>query len=160
MTIAAPEAASATSILNLGGNDADTATHHLLAHAIRLGATDLFLCSNEQHVLVQERHLGIMRPIAVLSPEQGRRLVTLIKTRGELDITERRRPQDGRWIYQHDDAAGSVFDIRISVIPTSHGEDIALRLFDRSSKLYTLDGLGLMRQQRQTLAATLEAPAD
>ena len=150
-------APSAPTMLDLAADSAETAAQNLLTHAIKIGASDLFLCSNEQHVLVQARHLGLMRPIAVLSCEQGRRLITLIKTRASLDIAERRRPQDGRWIYTHDDS-NAVFDLRLSLIPTAHGEDLAIRLFDRTSKLYTLDGLGLSRQQRQTLSATLESP--
>jgi type II secretory ATPase GspE/PulE/Tfp pilus assembly ATPase PilB-like protein len=157
MTIAAEPTATSTNLLDLAKDSAEIAAEHLITHAIKLGASDLFICSNEQHVLVQARHLGIMRPLAILSPEHGKRLITLIKTRSSLDIAERRRPQDGRWIYNHEDST-AVFDIRLSTIPTAHGEDMALRLFDRTSKLYTLDGLGLTRNQKQTLSATLESP--
>jgi type II secretory ATPase GspE/PulE/Tfp pilus assembly ATPase PilB-like protein len=159
ISTSAPVTSSSNTIalLDLATETADSAAELLLNYAIKIGASDLFLCSNEQHVLVQARHLGLMRPISVLSPEQGKRLITLIKTRANLDIAEKRRPQDGRWIYT-DDNTSSVFDIRLSLIPTAYGEDCALRLFDRTSQLYSLDGLGLTRSQRQTLAATLETP--
>ncbi len=136
----------------------EKAVDKLLHHAAGISASDLCFCCNEQHVLVQARHLGMMRPIAVLPSELGRRVITMIKTAAKLDLTERRRPQDGRWMYTHDDENGTVYDLRVSVIPTAFGEDMAIRLLDRTSKLYTLDNVGLLRQQRAALAGTLESP--
>ena len=150
---------AAIALLNVNADPIDTATDNLLAYATRLGASDVFLCSNEQHVIVQARHLGVMRPISVLPSELGKRMITLIKTRGNLDMAERRRPQEGRWIYTHEeDDVAQVFDVRISTIPTAFGEDMALRMIDRSSKLFTLNNLGLTRHQQSILCATLESP--
>ncbi|MCL2648004.1 MAG: GspE/PulE family protein [Phycisphaerales bacterium] len=145
-------------MLDLAADSPEVAAEKLFAVLFELGASDLFLCSNEQHVLALVRHLGIMRPIAVLMPDHGRRLITLFKIRASLDIAERRRPQDGRWFYVHDDAAQTHFDIRVSSIPTAYGEDLALRIFDRTSKLRDLPVLGLTRQQHQSLVAALDAP--
>ena len=146
-------------LIAVDDSSVEHAAGQILSQATRLHASDIFFCSNEQHVLVQVRHLGIVRPLAILQADQGRRIITLIKTRALLDLAERRRPQEGRWLYQ--DAGPdkeSTYDLRVSSIPTAFGEDLALRMLDRSNKRYTLDGIGLTRQQRQTLATTLESP--
>src|SRR4051812_7221375 len=76
--------------------DIDVMTGQMLTHAARLGASDIFLCHNEQHVLVQIRHLGVVRALTVLPLDQGKRIITLLKTNALLDLAERRRPQEGR----------------------------------------------------------------
>ena len=158
MTTATQPAPEVT-LLNVDADPTETAADNLLAYAARLGASDVFLCSNEQHVLVQARHLGIMRNISVLPSDLGKRVITLLKTRGTLDLAERRRPQEGRCSYQHEDNdATRTYDVRISTIPTAFGEDMALRLLERTTKLISLDALGLTRHQQSTLAETLESP--
>jgi len=151
---------SDVTLLNVDADPTETAVENLLAYATRLGASDLFICSNEQHVIVHARHLGVMRTISILPSDLGRRVITLIKTRGNLDLAERRRPQEGRWIYTHEDQTPDTrtFDIRISTIPTAFGEDLALRMLERTSKLLSLESLGLSSHQQATLSATLESP--
>jgi type II secretory ATPase GspE/PulE/Tfp pilus assembly ATPase PilB-like protein len=147
-------------LVTLDSPTIEGALEQLLGHATRLQASDVFLCTNEQHVLVQIRHLGIVRPLAILPLEQGKRMITLTKTRALLDLAERRRPQEGRWIYQPDGEGDGErsWDMRVSAIPTAHGEDVALRLLDRSSKLFTLDGIGMTRVQRNALTSALDSP--
>ena len=161
MTIAAEYSQSPDAgfpLLDVNDETVESALENLLGYAVRLGAGDLFLCTNDQHVRVEARHLGMMRSIAVLSAEVGRRMITLIKTRGLLDIAERRRPQEGRWIYMHEDDASNMFDLRISTIPTAFGEDMAIRLLERSNKRHQLDRLGMTREQNTALQATLDSP--
>jgi type II secretory ATPase GspE/PulE/Tfp pilus assembly ATPase PilB-like protein len=149
---------SPATLLTLALDSVETATQQVLAHASALQASDVFFSTNEQHVLVQVRHLGLIRPIAVLPLEQGKRVITGIKTKAMLDLAERRRPQEGRWIYEATEGVEKTYDLRVSIIPTAFGEDLALRLLDRSSKLYTLEGLGLTRSQRNLLTTSLDAP--
>jgi general secretion pathway protein E len=157
-TATAPTTRNHFPLLDVGHDAVEIATENLLAYAARLNAGDLFFCTNEQHVLVQARHLGVMRPISVLAPDFGKRMITLIKTRAGLDIAERRHPQEGRWLYTHDDGAPRVYDLRVSCIPTAFGEDMAVRMLERASTLHSLNNLGLTRQQQSALAATLESP--
>ncbi len=146
-------------LVALKGDSIEGVVEQLLAHAARLNASDVFLCTNEQCVVAQVRHLGVVRPMAVMPPEQGRRVITLIKTRTLLDLAEKRRPQEGRWIFHHQfEGASTVYDLRISTIPTAYGEDMSLRLLDRTSKLFTLDNLGMTRAQRNTLSGVLDSP--
>ncbi len=135
---------------------AEHAAAAIIDYAVKLNASDIFFGTNEQHVVVQVRHMGIVRPIAVLSHDHGRRIVTLIKTRAGMDLAERRRPLDARWRYEHDDGTG--WDLRIGTIPTIYGEDIAIRLLVREAKTFTIDNLGLTRPQRNALSAMISAP--
>jgi type II secretory ATPase GspE/PulE/Tfp pilus assembly ATPase PilB-like protein len=159
-TKTAPSAAANSGLVAIEGDSIEGATEQLLAHAAKLGASDIFFCSNEQCVVAQVRHLGVVRPIAVMPLEQGKRVITLIKTRTLLDLAEKRRPQEGRWIFHHqgEGGEGTVYDLRISTIPTAYGEDMALRLLDRTSKLFTLDSLGMTRSQRNILGGVLDSP--
>jgi type II secretory ATPase GspE/PulE/Tfp pilus assembly ATPase PilB-like protein len=147
-------------MVSLNAESIEGVTEQMLNHAARLCASDIFLCHNEQCVLVQIRHLGVVRPLTVLPLDQGKRVITLLKTNALLDLAERRRPQEGRWIYNHSNPDGTeaTYDLRVSSIPTAWGEDISLRLLNRNSTLYTLENLGLARDQRTLLSGVLESP--
>src|SRR3954470_7575555 len=103
------------------------AVERLIAHAVEMDASDIFIVSNEQHVAVLARHLGVVRPISVMDNEQGKRCLSHIKANSGMDLSEKRRPGDGRWIFERGGIDGAV-DIRINVIPTMYGEDVAMRL--------------------------------
>jgi general secretion pathway protein E len=135
----------------------DKAAAGLIEHGAELLVSDLFIATNESHVIVQARHLGTLRQLSVLPLELGRRCMAHIKAAAGMDITERRRPLDGRWIYQR--ASGPVLDLRINTIPTLYGEDLALRLLVRDAHLLALDNLGLLRKDHNQLLAMLNNPS-
>src|SRR5262245_39347446 len=124
----------------------------LLERASQLHASDLFLASSEDRVDVSVRHLGIIRPLAQLPLELGHRCIAHIKVMANMDVMERRHPQDGRWIHR---VAGSPVDLRVNTLPTLHGEDCALRLFLRSLPTLTLEDLGFLRSQLNDFLAML-----
>ena len=128
----------------------------LLERATRLHASDLFLASNPDGVDVSVRHLGILRPLARLPLELGHRCIAYVKVMANMDVAERRRPQDGRWIHQ---SPGSTIDLRVSTLPTLHGEACALRLFLRELPILTLEDLGFVRSQINDLSAMLNSPS-
>ncbi|HEX8915254.1 MAG TPA: ATPase, T2SS/T4P/T4SS family, partial [Humisphaera sp.] len=133
----------------------ETAVMVVIAKAVGLGASDLHLSSNpEGGVDVGIRHLGIIRPLASLPPELAKRSISHLKARAGLDIAERRRPQDGRWIQVVD---GKTVDLRIATVPTLHGEDVAIRLLVRNLERLRLDGLGLAASQLGQLRAMIRA---
>jgi type II secretory ATPase GspE/PulE/Tfp pilus assembly ATPase PilB-like protein len=135
----------------------EKAVQQLIDHAVNMGASDLFLAANEQHTAVLVRHLGIIRPISVLPVEFAKKAVSHIKSVAGMDITAHRRPADGRWIYRKDN--GDAVDLRISVIPTMYGEDFAMRLLTRGSTLYSLDKLGMGKDQFHAYTNMLSTPA-
>src|SRR3954470_18999648 len=136
---------------------ADQAIPKLIEHAVSMGCSDLFLVANDQHMGVQVRHLGIVRPISVLPADQAKRCLSHIKTASGMDITQTRRPMDGRWIYRRED--GSAVDLRINVIPTMYGEDFAIRLLARGNKLFQLENIGMGKEQYSAYSAMLHSPS-
>jgi len=90
-------------LLDVSKLPVDRAVAALVDRAVRVGASDLFFVTNEQHVAVQVRHLGIVRLLSVVSPETGRRYLAHIKAMSGMDLGgAARRPMDGRWIYESD----------------------------------------------------------
>src|SRR5262249_4492260 len=77
-----------------------------------------------------------------------------IKVLGQLDVSERRRPQDGRFSASID---GRSIDLRVAVLPTAHGEDVAVRILDRETGLMDLDRLGVAECQRAQLEGLVHA---
>jgi general secretion pathway protein E len=139
---------------DLAKKSPEEAVGALLDYARGLNASDLFLCTNEQEVIASVRHLGIIREVAKAPLDQGRRWMLHIKALAGIPLDVRRRPNEGRWMREHD---GHKTDLRISTIPTLHGEDFCIRLLDRETGLRQLDGLGMTRQQQNELVAMLNA---
>ncbi len=82
-------------------------------------------------------------------------IVSRFKVLGNMDIAERRVPQDGRMTFRSE---GRIADIRIATLPTVFGEKVTLRIVDRNSKLLTLDKLGMPEKQREAFYQTIKAP--
>ncbi len=135
----------------------ETAVAALIDHAATAGASDLFFCADEREVGVLVRHLGLLRPVCRLTGDHGRRCMSHIKATAGMDIAEKRRPLDGRWLLAR--PGKSTLDLRISTMPTMHGEDFTLRLLDRESRLLGLEQLGLVRRDFNQLMALLHNPS-
>ena len=135
----------------------DAAVDRLIEHAAAMRASDLFFTSNEQHVAVLVRHLGIVHPIAIVPSELGKKAMSHIKALSGMDLTEKRRPADGRWIFERSN--GDTVDLRINVIPTIYGEDFALRILARGSNLFNLDRIGMTAAQERLYRTMTDAPS-
>lgn len=114
--------------------------------------SDLFLLSEEGGVRVAFRRMGGIETVAALSPDAGRGLITVLKAESGIDLGDRRRPHEARHIQSIGDR---VIDLRISIIPTLHGEDVCCRLLDRKFGLRTLDQIGLTRSELNKMQAML-----
>jgi type II secretory ATPase GspE/PulE/Tfp pilus assembly ATPase PilB-like protein len=128
----------------------------LIEYAAQLGVSDLFFNTNEDGVEVAARHLGLLRRICVLPPETGRRCISFIKTNADMNISERRRPMDGRWLFNR--SSGQRLDLRINTIPTLHGEDMTVRILDQQYRLLGIDQLGLDQTLYNQLLKILHSP--
>lgn len=144
-------------LINLDRLQAEEAVERVIERAVDLGASDVFFCSFEQHMAVQIRHLGIVRPIAIVSPDEGKRMVAHIRNASGADVQDKRHPTDGRWIFRGDTDAG--VDLRINFLPTLYGDDIAIRLLIRGSELFSIDELGLEESQLASFKQMIESPA-
>jgi general secretion pathway protein E len=112
----------------------------LLSEAIKEGASDVHIETFENRVVVRFRVDGVLRevlePQRVLAPL----IVSRIKVMAKLDIAEKRLPQDGRITLR---IGGHGVDVRVSTMPTSHGERIVLRLLDKQNAHLNLSHLGM-----------------
>lgn len=136
--------------------DAETACQRILEEAMRLSSSDLFVMSSEKSTIVAVRRLGTMHNLAMLPRDQGRHIVSYVKAMAGMDISEHKKPADGRWIHEFGDHA---LDIRINCIPTLYGEDIALRMWDRKKGIMSLESLGMLQEERQILLNMLNSPS-
>jgi general secretion pathway protein E len=148
----------ASNLIDLGKSSPENAVFQLIREAVNLGASDLFFSAAANHVLVQMRHLGIVRPLSVLPVDHGRRCLAHVKAAASMDTSERRRPQDGRWIFESDDLADAGVDLRINAIPTLHGEDLAIRLVPHNQQHLVLDQLGMSAGQLDQYRGMIQSP--
>lgn len=135
----------------------DVMVHELLEQAAAMQASDLFFATHETFVAVNVRHLGLVRPLVRLPLDVGHRCIAHIKVNARMDVIERRRPLDGRWLL--DRPGGKRIDLRINTIPTLHGEDCSLRLLLRDFRFLQLDELGLIHKEQTDLEAMLNCPS-
>ena len=115
----------------------DKAVEALVEQAIQMNASDLFFIREENNLTLAVRHLGILRNLTSVNPMLGQRFIAHVKAVAAMDVAEKRRPLDGRWIYETTD--GRRVDIRINTIPTLYGEDMAMRMLERDTQLRSLD---------------------
>jgi type IV pilus assembly protein PilB len=112
----------------------------LLSQAVSQGASDVHFEPGPTEMRVRLRVDGVLEEIARVPARMVPALVSRIKIMCELDISERRLPQDGRLGITVD---GASVDIRVVTLPTVHGESVVMRLLDRSAALIDLSRLGL-----------------
>ncbi len=143
--------------IDLGNQEPEVLVPQLVEYAAKLHVSDLFLNSNEDHVEAAARHLGMLRSLTRLPPELGRRCISYVKTMADMNISERRRPMDGRWLFNR--KQGQPLDLRINTIPTLHGEDCTMRILDQGYRLLSLDQLGLDDQLYSLLPPLLASPS-
>jgi general secretion pathway protein E len=149
--------ASKTPMVEVSKLPVEQAVSKLISYAIMLPASDVFFTSNQSTLTVSVRHLGIVHPISVIPIEIGKRFLSHVKAMAEMDVAEKRRPQDGRWIHRGD--GEQVVDLRVNMIPTLHGEDLAIRVLSRNAHLYKIEELGLGRDQLGELTGMLDNPS-
>jgi general secretion pathway protein E len=135
---------------------------HALKAAFRLGASDVHFECDRSGVNVKHRLDGVMVPFATMQGAQpAQEVISRIKVLAQLDITERRLPQDGRIRFRFEAAE---IDLRVSIMPSVHGEDAVLRLLDKSQlrgrdDRVTLDGLGFSQANADHIRALAGAPS-
>lgn len=112
----------------------------LLSEAIKDGASDVHIETFEEHVTIRFRVDGVMREVLVPPRVLAPLIISRIKVMAKLDIAEKRLPQDGRITLR---IGGRAVDVRVSTMPTSHGERAVLRVLDKQSSQLNLAELGM-----------------
>lgn len=137
-------------------DDPGTAVKQIIEQAAALTASDVFLVADADSVQVLVRHMGTMRRLHTLGLADGKRCMNYIKTSAEMDLNEKRRPTDGRWVFTG--PSGLRRALRINTIPTLHGEDFSMRMLGRDHLGNDLASLGLGKQQSRDLLSMLQTP--
>ncbi len=127
----------------------------LLSEAIRLGASDIHIESFEKKLAVRLRVDGQLREIVQPRRELAPLLISRIKVMARLDIAEKRIPQDGRISLR---LAGREVDVRVSTLPSSHGERVVMRLLDKQAGRLNMSHLGLMPKDYERLNGLIHRP--
>lgn len=127
----------------------------LLTQAIRENASDIHLEAFEHESVVRFRVDGVLRDILSPRRELHGALVSRIKVMSKLDIAEKRLPQDGRMSLR---VADHPVDVRVSTLPTQHGERVVLRLLDKQSARLNLEALGMPKDILQKFEELINKP--
>lgn len=127
----------------------------IIAEAISLRASDIHIEPFADRVRVRYRIDGVLverdsPPRRLLAP-----LVSRIKIMGSIDISEKRRPQDGRIKMT---VQGKHFDLRVSILPTNHGQSVVMRLLDRNSIQVNIKDLGFMDDDYKRFQQIIKRP--
>ena len=153
---AAPQLSKARLEAALEGRpDIPVFVERLLEAATLARASDIHLQPLERTTRVSFRSGGVLNEVAALPQAHHQDIVRRLKVLAHLVPYESRKPQDGRFTFQS--SRGAV-DLRMSVVPTSHGEKVVLRLMRIGEGLLKLSDLGLDEARRQRLEALLEEP--
>jgi Type II secretory pathway, ATPase PulE/Tfp pilus assembly pathway, ATPase PilB len=126
-----------------------------LIKASTLKASDIHFEPYEDVALVKLRMDGILHEYLKIPVSTYNSVVTRIKVMANLNIAERRVPQDGRIGVK---IGGKDLDVRVSVLPTVFGERVVLRLLDKSGFLLTLEDIGLSEENLEKLKRLLKKP--
>ncbi len=127
----------------------------MLGEAIKEGASDIHVETFEKQLSVRFRVDGVLREILRPNRKMASMLVSRIKVMARLDIAEKRVPQDGRITLR---IAGRAVDVRVSTMPSSHGERVVLRLLDKNNARLNLSDLGMTASNRAHFSELIRKP--
>jgi type IV pilus assembly protein PilB len=124
--------------------------NQLVAQAVERGASDIHLAQDGRELRVRFRIDGVLQDITSVQRKLAPGVVSRIKIMAELDIAERRLPQDGRVGLLVD---GRHIDLRVVTMPSVHGEGVVMRVLDKSNVVVDLDQLGMGDAERERFEA-------
>lgn len=127
----------------------------IIENAVRMKASDIHIEPLENGVRVRCRVDGNLQKVLDIPKETQGSLITRIKIVANLNIAEKRVPQDGRIITKIDNKE---VDLRVSVLPTIHGEKVVIRILSRSSFLVKKEELGLSNYNMELLSSIMDKP--
>ena len=130
--------------------------NYILLDAITRKASDIHFEPYESSYRIRFRIDGILHKVYVVPTQYHHTIASRLKVMAELDISEKRLPQDGHITICLGDEKDDEVDARISVIPTLWGEKVVIRLLDRSEMNYSLLKLGLSQNQKHQLQSAIE----
>ncbi len=129
--------------------------HSIIGQAIQLGASDIHISTEEGDARVLFRVDGVLAPAATIKRRMVAGVVSRIKIMGDLDIAERRVPQDGRFALT---VEGRRVDIRVVTLPLVNGESVVLRILDKGVTVESLQSLGMEPDELSRFERAIQKP--
>ncbi len=127
----------------------------LITRAVKDKASDIHIEPDENNLRIRYRIDGIMREEASPPKNMHAELVSRIKVASNLDVSEKRLPQDGRFMMN---VEGLIIDLRVSTLPTIHGEKIVIRILDRRNLLLSFNDLGFNEEVERSWTNIISKP--
>ena len=127
----------------------------LLAEAVKEGASDIHIEPFEDRMVVRLRVDGVLRQILQPLRAMAPMVISRLKVMAKLDIAEKRLPQDGRISLR---IGGRAVDVRVSTLPSTHGERIVLRLLDKQAGRLDLKQLGTRPDELEIMESLIRRP--
>ncbi|MDD5063460.1 MAG: ATPase, T2SS/T4P/T4SS family [Phycisphaerae bacterium] len=127
----------------------------LLSQAVKSRASDIHIEPQEKSMMIRMRIDGILRDMVPPARKMQSAVTARIKILSDMDIAERRLPQDGRLKVR---ASGRDIDVRVSTIPTIYGEKIVMRILDSAAASHDLDQLGFEPKRLEEFKTALSQP--
>ncbi len=157
---AAPEQGVAESLKAEASDATDDApiirlVSRMFQDALTQRASDIHVEPTPSLLRVRYRVDGVLRIVAEHPPHLSSPLISRLKIMAEMDIAEKRKPQDGRIGME---LKGKSIDVRCSLLPTNHGESMVMRLLDRSSSLIGLKELGFEEEEYKWFRRVIARP--
>jgi type IV pilus assembly protein PilB len=126
-----------------------------ISRALDMGASDIHFTPQQRRLNVRVRIDGVVRDLTSIAGSSQAAVTSRLKIMGELDIAERRAPQDGRVTIRRGD---DTVDVRVAVLPTTYGEKVTLRILNQRDAPSSLAELGIWPRSAALLQSALEQP--
>lgn len=127
----------------------------ILQRAVEARASDIHIEPFENRLKVRYRIDGVLQEVEAPPSRSTAAVISRVKIMARLNIAERRLPQDGRIMHR---VGGKELDLRVSSIPTAHGESVVMRILDREAVVLDFASLGFAEDTQQTFIHALEMP--
>ena len=132
-------------VFGAGGEDASVIqlVHRVIKEAVERGASDIHFEPGDEEMRVRYRIDGVLQEAATVPASAVPAVTSRVKILADLDIAERRIPQDGRISLE---VAGKPIDLRVATLPCAYGENVVMRILDQSKVMIELEQLGMLPQ--------------
>jgi type IV pilus assembly protein PilB len=133
--------------INFGASGEDSSViqlvHRVIKEAVERGSSDIHFEPGDEDMRVRYRIDGVLTEAAVIPASAVPAVVSRLKILSDLDIAERRVPQDGRISHE---VGGKPIDLRVATLPCAYGENVVMRILDQSKVMIELEQLGMLPQ--------------
>ena len=127
----------------------------VISEAVRFKASDIHIEPKTKYTVIRYRIDGMLHSKIKIPADLHAAVISRIKILGKLDISERRRPQDGRITVK---TGTRVVDIRVSTMPTINGEKVVMRILDKNAAIKKLDELGVEPDELRNILSVIKKP--